>query len=141
MATPNNVQNSASNARDKVQDAASSVMDTAKQAGQSVMDSARDMASSASSGVSQAAGYVSDKASQATGYVGERAGDAKSAVGTGIQTVGDYIEHGGKYLQDQDFQGIAGDIATLIRRNPIPALLIGLGVGFLLARATVSSWR
>jgi len=30
------------------------------------------------------------------------------------------------------------DITNMIRRNPIPALLVGIGIGFLLARATRS---
>ena len=30
---------------------------------------------------------------------------------------------------------IGDDLTNLIRRNPIPALLLGVGVGFLLARA------
>jgi hypothetical protein len=30
---------------------------------------------------------------------------------------------------------MAEDVTNLIRRNPIPALLIGIGAGFLLARA------
>ena len=33
---------------------------------------------------------------------------------------------------------MADDLTDLIRRNPIPALLVGVGVGFLLARATTS---
>ena len=35
---------------------------------------------------------------------------------------------------DQGFSGLAEDMTTMIRRNPIPALLIGFGLGFLLAR-------
>ena len=31
---------------------------------------------------------------------------------------------------------MAEDLTDLIRRNPIPALLVGVGLGFLLARAT-----
>ena len=30
---------------------------------------------------------------------------------------------------------IANDVTNLIKRNPIPALFVGIGVGFLLARA------
>jgi hypothetical protein len=31
--------------------------------------------------------------------------------------------------------GMMGDVTSLIKRNPIPALLIGLGVGVLIGRA------
>jgi uncharacterized membrane-anchored protein YhcB (DUF1043 family) len=30
------------------------------------------------------------------------------------------------------------DLTNLIRRNPIPALFVGIGIGFLLARVTRS---
>jgi hypothetical protein len=33
---------------------------------------------------------------------------------------------------------MAGDLTNLIKRNPIPSLLIGVGLGFLLARITSS---
>jgi hypothetical protein len=33
---------------------------------------------------------------------------------------------------------MADDLSGVIRRNPIPALLIGIGIGFLLARSTRS---
>ena len=34
--------------------------------------------------------------------------------------------------------GIGEDLTGMIRRNPVPALLIGIGLGFLIARATRS---
>jgi len=34
---------------------------------------------------------------------------------------------------------MADDVTDLIRRNPIPALFVGIGLGFLLARLTTSS--
>ena len=33
---------------------------------------------------------------------------------------------------------MADDLTTLIKNNPIPALLVGVGIGFLLARITRS---
>jgi len=44
------------------------------------------------------------------------------------------LESGGKYLEDKKISGMADDLTDLIKRNPIPALLIGVGLGFLLAR-------
>jgi hypothetical protein len=31
------------------------------------------------------------------------------------------------------------DLTNLIRRNPLPAVLVGIGIGYLLARATSRS--
>jgi hypothetical protein len=104
-----------------------------------------------------AASAVAEKASDAASYVGKKAEDATSAVGSGMKSlagtirenmphegvlgsaggaVADTLESGGKYLAEHGLSGIGEDITGLIRRNPIPAVLIGIGVGFLLARAT-----
>jgi hypothetical protein len=57
------------------------------------------------------------------------AGEASTAVAN-------TLENTGRHLQKEGLKGIADDVTNLIRRNPIPALLVGLGVGFLIARAT-----
>jgi ElaB/YqjD/DUF883 family membrane-anchored ribosome-binding protein len=49
------------------------------------------------------------------------------------------LETAGKYLEEQDFSHMAEDMTNLIRRNPIPAVCIAAGIGFLLARACTSS--
>jgi hypothetical protein len=59
------------------------------------------------------------------------AGSASSAVANSLET-------SGRYLQEHGLSGIGADLTNLIRRNPIPAVLIGLGAGFLLARATAA---
>jgi hypothetical protein len=33
---------------------------------------------------------------------------------------------------------MAGDLTNMIKNNPIPSILIGVGIGFLLARLTSS---
>jgi uncharacterized protein YjbJ (UPF0337 family) len=68
-----------------------------------------------------------------------------SAVGTRVQdmataaasSVTGRVSGAGTYLQD-----VPGDLVGLIRRYPIPAMLVGLGAGFLLARSLGQSlWR
>jgi hypothetical protein len=41
----------------------------------------------------------------------------------------------GTYLQDRGVQGLSEDLTGLIRRYPVPALLIGLGIGYVLGRS------
>ena len=57
-----------------------------------------------------------------------------------VQKAGDYVqdawESGTRYFQEHNFKDMAEDVAGVIRRNPIPAVLIGVGIGFLIARAT-----
>lgn len=118
---------------------AAGVMDKARDVATNVVDRAKDMASSA-------ADTARDWASNA----GERASGAMGAVGTGIGSIagtvrenvpgGEYvaeaIESGTRYFQEHSFGDMAEDVAGVIRRNPIPALLVGVGIGFLIARAT-----
>jgi hypothetical protein len=97
---------------------------------------------------------------QSEGYlstVGAKADSAAEAVGTGIKSLADTIRHhgpeqgvlgeaktrtaqtldqAGRYLSDEGVTGMTNDIANCIRRNPVPALLVGLGLGFLLAHVT-----
>jgi hypothetical protein len=42
----------------------------------------------------------------------------------------------GSYLQETKVEHVAGDVTDLIRRYPMAALLIGLGIGYLVARST-----
>jgi hypothetical protein len=46
------------------------------------------------------------------------------------------LETGGQYLEQEGLKGIAEDVTNVIRRNPLATLLIGVGLGFILARAT-----
>jgi len=98
---------------------------------------------------------MTEKASQAAGYVGDKAEQATSSVAAGMTHLSDTIrshepaqgmlhnageaiahqlESGGRYLEGHGLKGIGDDMTGLIRRNPIPALLIGVGLGALLAR-------
>jgi len=88
-------------------------------------------------------------------YMQEKAEDATKAVGAGMETVGCAIhehepkegmlhnvgetmatklESGGRYLESHGLSDIADDLGNLIRANPIPALLVGVSIGFLLSR-------
>lgn len=90
------------------------------------------------------AGYVSNKAEDATNSVaaglkslGETVRD-KVPESAATNAVADTLEHTGQYLQEEGITGAAHDLTALIRRNPIPAMLIGIGFGFLIAQATSS---
>lgn len=92
-----------------------------------------------------------------TETVAHKADDAASSVGSGMTHLADTVrdhapDHGtlgkvasrtaetldtaGHYLRDEGVTGMVTDMTNCIRRNPGPALLVGLGVGFLLACAT-----
>jgi hypothetical protein len=148
MATATSTPNmSAENLRNKASDVAANVADKAK-------DTAAGMADKAKEAVTG----MADKAKQAASSLGQRAEDATHSVGSGMKNLGETIrdrgpsagiagsatssvaqalESGGQYLEQEGLQGMAQDMTNLIRRNPIPALLVGIGLGFVLARATM----
>jgi len=97
---------------------------------------------------------VTEQAKRAAAYVGDKANRATEAVGAGMESLGgvirqhepasgmlhnageavaDKLEGSGRYLEQHGLQGIGEDVTNLIRRYPMPALLVGVGVGLLLA--------
>jgi hypothetical protein len=55
-------------------------------------------------------------------------------LGRASEAVASTLESGGSYLEDKHLSGMADDVTQMIRRNPIPAVLIGVGLGFLIGR-------
>jgi len=51
------------------------------------------------------------------------------------QGAADRIASSADYLESRDVAQIAGDMGAIVRRNPVPALLIAATLGFLFGRA------
>jgi ElaB/YqjD/DUF883 family membrane-anchored ribosome-binding protein len=119
-----NLQDMASNVADKAKDVAGNIGDKAKQVGQTVTDTADKAVSSAGSGVKSFAGQIRDK------------GPQEGVLGKATSTVASTLERTGEYLEEQGVSGMANDLTNLIKQHPIPAVLIGVGLGFMLARMT-----
>lgn len=130
---------------------ASNVKEEWNQAANKVCDAANSVGEMAS----QAGCAVGTMASQAVSEVGRKADDLVASAGIGIQGLGDRIskttphngmlgtasqavaktvKDGGEYLEGAKLSGITEDVAHLIRRNPIPAVLIAVGLGWFAAR-------
>jgi len=132
----------------KAQDAAGRVVEAGREAAGAVVDKARDAAGDAVKAGQHAAHAVGNAADAATGQVGagvqslaqsvRQHGPDGGMLGTATDTVASTLEQGGRYLQEEGLTGMADDLTSLIKRNPIPALLVGIGIGFLLARLTSS---
>jgi hypothetical protein len=90
-------------------------------------DKAQGMAGAALDAVKGAAGAAADTARKAASAVGEKAEHAASAVG-------DSLKSGAQFLQEQDWSGALDSCANLVRRYPVPALLIGVALGFCMGR-------
>jgi len=149
----------ASTAGEKARETASNVTDKARETASNVTDKARDLASNVGEKARDAACAVASKASEMASNIGHKAGDATAAVGGGIKSlaesirenapesgmlktastsVADSLESGVRYLEQEGFSGIGEDLVGFVRRNPIPAMCVGVAFGFLLAKATSS---
>lgn len=117
----------ASSLTDKAKDAASTVARTASDAASTVGHKADDAAATVGGGMKSLAGTIREKAPR------------EGVLGSATSSVASTLESGGRYLQEEGVSGMMDDLTNLIRRNPIPALLIGVGIGFLLARTTSRS--
>jgi len=114
-------------AKSKAQEVASAVTDKAKQAASAIGHKAEDATHAVSGGLKSLADTIRDKGPQ-EGMMG----GATSSIASGL-------ESSAKYLQEEGIKGIADDMTNLIRRNPLPAMLVGVGLGYILARATARS--
>ena len=72
-------------------------------------------------------GAAQDVASRVTEAAGTAAAKAQEVAGAAAGV--------GSYVQDRGVQGLSEDLTGLIRRYPVPALLIGLGIGYVLGRS------
>jgi len=135
-------------------DKAREVADKAKETAASVGELASDAATAVGAMASKAACDASSMASQAACDVGKRADSLTASAGAGIhqwgdtlsknapresllgsasQAVAQSVKDGGDYLEHAKLSGITEDIAQLVRRNPIPAILIAVGLGWFVA--------
>jgi len=124
-------------------------------AGSDMAGAAKDTAGRAVDAVKDAASNLGQKAADAGSYVAQKAGAATSAVGgemsslantirdkaphegmlgNAASSVASGLESCGRELQEHGLSGIADDITNTVRRHPVPAMLIGIGLGFFLAR-------
>jgi uncharacterized protein YjbJ (UPF0337 family) len=117
-------QGTIENVKDKVQDVAGDVKDRAQQVSSQVADRADAATTTVGEQMSNMAQTIRDKA--------PTSGPVADAADTAAHT----LERAGSYLQQQDLGDIRADLEGIIRRHPMESLLIGLGIGYLLARST-----
>ena len=84
------------------------------------------------------------KANEVATVVGEKIGSLanvmrekaprEGAVATAATAVVDGLESTGSYLREKKFDHLAKDVTALVRTYPVQSLLLGIGLGYLLAR-------
>jgi len=141
---------------DKAKNVGTQTMDKAKEMGGQAVDKAKEVAGGAMDKAKETVSSVGTMASQAVSSMGKRAEEMAGSAGADIkkwgdslagdgshegtmghmaQAVGETLREGGRYLEDAKLSGMADDMSRMIRRNPVPAVLIGIGIGFVLGRA------
>ena len=85
-----------------------------------------------STGWESAQGALSTAATAVAGGVES----AQGALSTAATAVAGGVESASSYLHEKKFGEMATDLTALIRRYPVSSLLIGVGLGYLLARCT-----
>lgn len=98
-----------------------------------VKHEAERFSSAAATQAGQATAMVGEKIGSLAGVIREKA-PHEGAVGTAAAAVAEKLDVAGSYLQKKSLEHIGGDLTNLIRRHPIPSLLLGLGIGYLLGR-------
>jgi hypothetical protein len=93
------------------------------------------MASSAAATASQPISAVGEKIGSLAGVIREKA-PHEGTVGTAATAVAEKLDVAGSYLQEKNLDHMLSDLSEMIRRYPVPSLLVGLGIGYLLARST-----
>jgi uncharacterized protein YjbJ (UPF0337 family) len=109
--------------KDRFKGAADTAADAAKGAAGKVADAAQGAKQDASGMIDRASDKVQEWAGEARD-VAQHAGEKVQ------QWAGDAYEHAGDYAGD-----FGREVTSLVRKHPIPALLIGFGIGVLLGRS------
>jgi uncharacterized protein YjbJ (UPF0337 family) len=97
---------------------------------------AQELGTAAAGKVGGATKVVGEKMSSLAGTIREKA-PQEGTIGSAAQTVANQLDNAGSYLQDKALGNMTQDVSELIRRYPIPSLLIGIGIGYLLSRRSV----
>ncbi len=105
---------------------------------------AGEIAHEARARASEVATAAADKAEQAMTATGERMSTLAQTVrekapegpiGDLAMNTASALEQGGTYLRESNLSDVRSDLEVMIRHHPIESMLVGLGVGYLLARS------
>lgn len=126
----------------------SSMGDTLNDTAQNVKDKVTDAASTAKQRVSETARQATDKIDEKRGPAADALESAASTIhekaedlpgGETVRSVAhsaaERLESTAGYIRGHDVRSMMSDVEEIVKRNPGPALLIAVGIGFLIGRA------
>lgn len=118
---------------EKTRETFSNFADKAKDATATVAHKAEELCKDAEQRADDATAQVGHKIRSAADTVRSK-GPHDGMLGSATATTASALESTGRYLEEEKLSGMANDVTELIRRNPLPALCIAAGLGFLLGR-------
>lgn len=140
---------------EKARENAGQAVDKAKGAASAVGEMVGNAASAVGQTVGHAASAVGQGVSSAASAVGHKADDLTSSAGAGIRHLGETLKEKaphegmlgsasqavastvtdtGRYIEQAGLSGMMDDLTEVIRRHPLPAVLVGVGIGVLIGR-------
>jgi len=93
---------------------------------------AREFGATAAKKANQAAPVIGEKMKSLASVIREKA-RREGKIGTTATKVASGLESASSYLQEKKFDHLGEDFRGLVRRYPLQSVLVGLGLGFLLA--------
>jgi ElaB/YqjD/DUF883 family membrane-anchored ribosome-binding protein len=101
---------------------AQSVGDLAHDMACSARKTAEDFTATAGHSIKQFGQTLSDHAPQ------------EGMLGSSAQAMANSLQASGEFLEENSLEDMACHVTKLIKKNPVPAVLVGLGIGLLLGR-------
>lgn len=136
---------------DKGRDMASAAMEKGRDMAGAAMEKGRDMAQSAADRAKEFGTAARDRADSGVQSVGSSIRSAAATIeqnaphsgmiGDAASRLHDTLENTGRYLEEKGVSGVADDLGGLIRKHPVPSVLVGIGLGILLGQLLTSSRR
>jgi ElaB/YqjD/DUF883 family membrane-anchored ribosome-binding protein len=102
--------------------------------GEQVARRGEELVDKASEKARETAETVGDKISGASDAIQGKLRETGKEVGEVVSAVSEKVRSSAQYLEESSVQEMVEDVTTLIKRYPIHAVIIGAGIGFLLAR-------
>lgn len=135
----------------EAQEKVESMVEKGKQGVQQAAEKGREMAQTAAEKAKEFGAAARDRADSGVQSVGSSIRSAAATVeqnlphsgvmGEAASRLHDTLESTGRYLEEKGVSGAAEDLTVLIRRHPVPSVLVGIGLGILLGQFLTSSRR
>jgi ElaB/YqjD/DUF883 family membrane-anchored ribosome-binding protein len=126
----------------KAQELASAVMLKAEDVASDVSHKAQDWAGNVADKAQETAAAVVHKTDDGIAAVGHQmaalggkvrdAGPQNGVMGSATKMVANELQAGGHYLEGHGVEAIGKDLTEVVRRHPIPSVLVGVGLGCLI---------